>query len=162
LFRQTGDKIVACLDNNVGYYCIDSVNVAQLKEKYRNNLIYFLGLLNSRLINFFYQQISQEAGRVLAQVKPQRIRSLPIAYPDIQQQQAIASFVEQIIDAKLANQMADTHELEEKIDQMVYKLYGLTEEEIKIVEDQINVRVATKSILKSTPPTALTEQDILS
>jgi hypothetical protein len=43
-------------------------------------------------------------------------------------------FVNQTLAKKKQNPDADTSELEKKIDELVYKLYGLTEEEIKIVE----------------------------
>jgi low affinity Fe/Cu permease len=49
-------------------------------------------------------------------------------------QQPIISLVEQIISAKGGNSAADTTALERKIDELVYELYGLTEEEIGIVE----------------------------
>jgi len=42
--------------------------------------------------------------------------------------------VEQILATKKHNPKADTSKLEAEIDQLVYKLYGLTEEEIRIVE----------------------------
>ena len=42
--------------------------------------------------------------------------------------------VERILAAKRTNPQADTSELEREIDQLVYQLYGLTEEEIRIVE----------------------------
>ena len=42
----------------------------------------------------------------------------------------------EIMSAKRANPQADTSELEKEIDELVYKLYGLTEEEIKIVENK--------------------------
>ena len=43
--------------------------------------------------------------------------------------------VSQILVAKNANYLADTSLLEEEVDQLVYKLYGLTEEEIRIIEN---------------------------
>ncbi|EDN66865.1 Tgh124 [Beggiatoa sp. PS] len=46
----------------------------------------------------------------------------------------ISRKVNQILAAKKHNQKADTSKLEAEIDQLVYKLYGLTEEEIRIVE----------------------------
>jgi hypothetical protein len=45
LFRQTGDRIIAAVDGEVGYYCIDSVNVGQVKSEFHNILWYFVGLL---------------------------------------------------------------------------------------------------------------------
>ena len=134
LFHQTGDRIVAVVDRKTGFYCIDSVNVGQVKRRFQEHLEYFVGLLNSRLMIFYYQQISQEKDRILAQVKPQRIRSLPISMGTPQQRDRITKLVDRIITAKCENPAADTSELEKQIDQLVYKLYGLTEDEIAIVE----------------------------
>jgi len=43
--------------------------------------------------------------------------------------------VNDILAAKRADPTADTSALEQEIDERVYRLYGLTEEEIKIVEE---------------------------
>jgi len=45
--------------------------------------------------------------------------------------------VDQILSAKKQNPEADTSKLEKEIDKLVYKLYNLTEEEIKIIEGNI-------------------------
>lgn len=134
MIRQTADRIIATSDTDVGYYCINSVNVALLKQTAISQLNYFVGLLNSSLLNFFYRAISQEGGRILAEVKPLRIRSLPMPKVSSEQQEPIKGLVGKIMSMKQKNASADTTKLEEQIDQMVYKLYGLTDEEIKIVE----------------------------
>ncbi|TLD97117.1 hypothetical protein LS80_007015 [Helicobacter trogontum] len=46
----------------------------------------------------------------------------------------IISLVEQILDSKAKDPTTDTKELESKIDSLVYKLYHLTDDEIKIIE----------------------------
>jgi len=146
LIRQTADKIVAAADVTVGYYCINSVNVALLKDITNTHHQFILGLLNSSLLNFFYREISQEGGRVLAEVKPQRIRSLPIALGDPEQRAAVAGLVERVLAAKRADPpardasanksatSAAVAALEQEIDERVYRLYGLTKDEIKLVE----------------------------
>jgi adenine-specific DNA-methyltransferase len=48
----------------------------------------------------------------------------------------IQSCVDQILSMKKRNLETDTSAIEHKIDQMVYQLYGLTEDEIKIVEGE--------------------------
>jgi adenine-specific DNA-methyltransferase len=48
----------------------------------------------------------------------------------------IEKVVDKIVMAKTINSHADTKELEDEIDRQVYKLYGLTEDEIAIVEDR--------------------------
>lgn len=77
VFRQTADSIICAVDR-VGYYSIDSTNIAQIKSDHNINVGALSAILNSEIVNFYYRQISQEGGRVLAQVKPTRIRSLPI------------------------------------------------------------------------------------
>jgi regulator of sirC expression with transglutaminase-like and TPR domain len=56
-------------------------------------------------------------------------------------------FADQILTAKQKNPDADTSELENKIDQMVYKLYGLTDDEIEIVEGEDKMRTISIMIL---------------
>jgi hypothetical protein len=133
IIRQTADRIIAALDEKVGFYCIDSVNVALVKDAPMPTLMFLLALLNSRLLSFFYREISQESGRVLAQVKPQRIRILPIAAANSSQQSAIAGLAANVMAARTADPNADTTACEREIDEHIYKLYGLTSEEIAIV-----------------------------
>ena len=49
-------------------------------------------------------------------------------------QKPIIQLVTQILTQKKNNPKADTSILEREIDKLVYELYGLTEEEIKIIE----------------------------
>ena len=50
------------------------------------------------------------------------------------QQKPIIALVDKILAAKKANPQADTSKEEAEIDRLVYQLYGLSEDEIKIVE----------------------------
>jgi adenine-specific DNA-methyltransferase len=50
------------------------------------------------------------------------------------EQVLISNYVSDMLTAKKQDPNADTSTLEKEIDQLVYRLYGLTEEEIKIVE----------------------------
>ena len=47
----------------------------------------------------------------------------------------VEKLVDKIIEAKKENKDSDTKELEKEIDTLVYELYGLSEEEIKIIEE---------------------------
>ena len=55
----------------------------------------------------------------------------PASLPSMERQ---FCFLDRILAAKRANPQAEPSALEREIDQLVYQLYGLTEEEIKIVE----------------------------
>lgn len=144
LIRQTADHIIAAGDNEVGYYPIDSVNIATLKAENRSRINYFLGLLNSSFLNFFYREISQESGRVLAQVKPQRIRALPVVEADPMQEKQLTDIVDKItviIESEGFDHNVDQKEkvrnYEREIDNIVYRLFGLTQKEIQIIESSI-------------------------
>ena len=58
---------------------------------------------------------------------------IPIYFVLLQQVE-IVELVNQIMYSKKCNSSADTSALESEIDSLLYQLYGLTEEEIKIVE----------------------------
>ena len=59
--------------------------------------------------------------------------------PTEQQQVKLEEIVTQISIAKKSDSKDSTTALETEIDQLVYQLYGLTEEEIKIVEGETDL-----------------------
>jgi hypothetical protein len=132
LIRQTGDCVISTLDENK-LYAWKSVFVLLSDEK-KYHLNFLLALLNSKTINFFYQKLVGEGGRTFAQVKGVNLVLLPIKETAIDSQQPLMNKVNEILSIKSQDPQADTQGLEQEIDTMVYKLYGLTEEEIKIVE----------------------------
>ena len=68
------------------------------------------------------------------EVKPQYFEQIPIPIIDDKMKLKLSSLSLIIFSAKKENPAADTSSLEAEIDQLVYRLYGLTEEEIKIIE----------------------------
>jgi len=89
-----------------------------------------LGLLNSKLINWRFKKTSTNN-----HVNIYELEELPISQSFINERNIITVYVDQILTAKKANPQADTSVLEREIDLLVYELYGLTEEEIAIVEE---------------------------
>ena len=61
-------------------------------------------------------------------------KKLPIPDVPLDQQKPIIALVDQILAEKSANAALSTSETEAEIDQIVYELYGLTEEDIAVVE----------------------------
>ena len=55
--------------------------------------------------------------------------------PSIVQEKEIEILVNQILEIKKQSSTADTTDLESQIDQLVYQLYDLTEEQIKVIEN---------------------------
>lgn len=133
IIRQTSDCIIAAIDTK-GYYSIDSTNILIINPVYYPSINYLLAILNSKLADFYYKEVSQENGRVLAQVKPIRIKNIPMPNIDNQSIRPIMKIVDRIIEAKSINPTIDTTVDEQKIDRLVYNLYGLTYDEVKIVD----------------------------
>ena len=70
------------------------------------------------------------------QVDKEPLMNIPLPAANMDEQSIIAERVNSIIESKKSNPFADISALESEIDNLVYQLYGLTEEEIKIVEGQ--------------------------
>ena len=98
---------------------------------------YLLGILNSNLIHNYMKSISSNLGDGAFRWIKQYIEKLPIPKIDSTNKalsDEIISLVEQILDSKAKDPTTDTKELESHIDSLVYKLYHLTDDEIKIIE----------------------------
>ncbi|PKN66802.1 MAG: type II restriction endonuclease [Deltaproteobacteria bacterium HGW-Deltaproteobacteria-12] len=96
---------------------------------------YLLAILNSKLISFIKTKESMTAKKDdFTQLTLKDIRELRLPTPTIQTKQTLETFVDQIVAAKKQDPTSDNSVLEKEIDQLVYQLYGLTAEEIRIVE----------------------------
>lgn len=95
---------------------------------------YLLSILNSNL-SYYYMNISASnlwSGALRR--KKIFLEKLPIPKISSIEQQPFIDLVDKILEAKKNDPKADTSELERKIDLMVYELYGLSEEEVRVVE----------------------------
>ncbi|WP_412032725.1 Eco57I restriction-modification methylase domain-containing protein [Helicobacter pylori] len=104
------------------------------------HLRYLLGMLHSKLITFAFKTFYAGGGLGESgyRYKKAFIERLPI--PQITKSNKpkadkIIALVEQILQSKAKDPKANTQELEKEIDALVYQLYNLTDEEIKIIED---------------------------
>lgn len=134
--RQTAETIIGTLDTEK-YYVKNSVHSTLIKNSFRNSvsLEMVLAILNSKLIDWYYRTESLESGRLFPQVKIERLRNLPFII--ITDQTQLKHLVDKLLSIKRNNLQASTKELEDKIDVMVYKLYNLTYEEVKIIDPEI-------------------------
>lgn len=114
--RQTGDSIIATLDN--GNVSNDTLHIVFSDDKSLDNR-YLLGLLNSILMSWFYQSVHPtEVGKPMAQVKKNFIEELPIVVgSDIQQTKII-----EITDS-LLTECQKRHEIRRKFVKYIAKIY---------------------------------------
>lgn len=95
---------------------------------------FILGLLNSKVLHQYFKYIGVMTAGGAYTLKAATIEAMPIPDSNMEQQQPIIDLVNIILETKKRNQKADTSVEEHQIDKLVYALYGLTDEEIKIVE----------------------------
>ena len=125
-------RIVATLDDE-SVYGMEGIYFIIPKDK-QANLHYLLGILNSKPINYLFATKFLNLAIKAEYVKQIRI---PVGTPA--QRQAIVALVDEILSAKKENPQADTREMEQEIDLLVYHLYGLTYEEVLIVAPETTI-----------------------
>ncbi len=106
-----------------------------IKDQYKNIFPtkYVLGLLNSRLYYFWLKNKGKLKGDSL-ELYGAPLEDIPIKPADNELKSKIIQIVDQILDKKKSDPKSDTSDLEHQIDLFVYDLYGLTDDEIAIVE----------------------------
>ncbi len=97
---------------------------------------YLLALLNSKLFDYYIKKLLITNKQAFPQILMTDLENLPIQIVDANAQKSFITLVDQILAAKKKDSNADTTILERQIDEMVYEHYGLTPEEIAIVEEK--------------------------
>jgi hypothetical protein len=143
----TEDEIIVSIDRNKTFVT-DGLYLFGVKNI---DIKYLMGILNSKLFVFLYRLTTMESGRALAQVKPTVLTEMPIRFIDeknksdkllqeeiIKNVDIVMKLFPEISESKLQTK---TEQLEgklehclTKIDEAVYQLYELTEDEKRIVE----------------------------
>jgi hypothetical protein len=90
---------------------------------------YILGILNSKLIDFYFYLSNNNT-----QVSSTELNRLPIIKQNKEQLDTIKAVVQKICCQKKASPEVDTSGLERKLDDMVYNLYGIDDNERKVIE----------------------------
>ena len=93
-----------------------------------------LAILNSQITKHYISQNAAGRQGGFLEYKPMYVAQMPIPPTTPQQQSELEKIAEKILAAKKGDPSADMSALEREIDERVYRLYGLTKEEIKIVE----------------------------
>lgn len=126
-------RIVATMDE-ICVYGTQGLNFIIPKQK-SAPIYYALAVLNSTLINHLY------ATKFLnVAIKAAYLKDTPIPKASTAQEKELTNLAQKILAAKKRDPEADTSALEREIDQLVYQLYGLTPEEIAVVEESTRAK----------------------
>ena len=99
------------------------------------NLNYLVSCLNSKPIDFYIKSYVHRYSDVGFLLSNQYVERILIPKISIEHQKPFVEIVDKILRAKAENQNADTTDLERQIDEFVYKLYELTQDEIEIIQE---------------------------
>jgi len=137
LMNQTGDSVIAAIDKK-NYYHLNNIHSFSLKNK-NINIECLLAYLNAKLFKFYYQNISLEKKRVMAQIDIENIESLRIKDFNNIFQKEVQTIVNkiQILYEKEDNQEAIT-KLIDLLDNKFYDVYNLTKSERNFIESFVS------------------------
>lgn len=137
-----GDRALFVAYDNSNYYTFASTNLILLKENVWANIKYVLALLNSKLLNYYYVENFTNRSSLTVNVSKTYLELLPIKKISVSEQKQFIELADRILAitrnedyTKNSSKKSEVRKYQERINQMVYKLYGLTEKEIKVVED---------------------------
>jgi hypothetical protein len=149
LVRQIGKTPVASLETE-GRCCLNALFMVKSRVEECDEA-FLLGLINSRLLQVYWSNVYYDFKDTFPKIKGTYLEELPIKKPipgnqsDKSRHDKIVSLVDQMLAAK--RQLASAHTdkdkdfyknkcetLDSQINALVYQLYGLTDEEINIVD----------------------------
>ncbi len=147
LIRRVGNTLQAFLDKEQ-YWNLNTIYNLHLKN---NDYEYFLGIFNSKLINFWFKNKFAFEDKLFPYTRISQLNQIPIRNINFnnskekQTHDTIVQLVENLLNlnkelkkTKLETQRNQLQRAiehaEDRIDELVYGLYGLSEEEIRIVE----------------------------
>ena len=150
--RRVGGDLIATYDDKQ-LFCVHTLYT--LRKRIDSNgysLKYVLGIINSRLMDFYYKQTSMKKGSVFPEVRIYSYNQLPIRainfseVSDVTLHNKLVNLVEQMLETKDRKHTARTDRdhkfyedkcamLERQINLLVYKIYDLSTEEISLIEN---------------------------
>ena len=127
IWREISDTPKFTLDKN-GSYSLS--NKAFLMTG--DSLYFLLGFLNSKLCEYFFSTIATTTGVGTVQWLKYKVEALPVPQISKQEQIPFIRLVNSILECTCLS--GYNTELEQKLNNLIYSIYGLTNEEIAVIE----------------------------
>jgi hypothetical protein len=141
LFRRVGDSLTASYDD-AQFYALNTIVVITPKATDCPPLKYLLGLINSRLLNFYYVNFLKSTKKVFSEIQARQLAALPIVDADKQATARIVSLVDTAIKVKrdiaeakspdvLRSFEKKFRSIDKAIDEQVFALYKVDPKSIE-------------------------------
>lgn len=96
----------------------------------RVDILYLLGVMNSKCMDYVLALLRGDDYHIY----PEHVRNIPIPSATVEEQQKVIKKVNTILEKKKKDSSSNTSSLESEIDRIVYHLYGLTYDEVLIID----------------------------
>lgn len=120
--------------NNTQFYSAMDIFYININSNYFN-ILYVLGILNSSLIRYWLKKNCKYKGNILELIA-EPLSKIPIKNAALQQQQELAELVMKIMSLKNSGNDESINVIEKEINEIVYRIYGLKEKDIEIIEEE--------------------------
>ncbi len=135
LIRKTGLGIYACIDYQSTYTSQTIYSVNYLDTNHSTPLEYYLGLLNSRLVYYYYlKKYGENEWKSHPYLTKDIVFSLPIKKVSEKNMNQVFAIAEKV---KSLQKQYD-RELDLEIEKLVMDLYDITPDEIEIITEELN------------------------
>ena len=133
LIREITNPSIFAAYTEEEMYHDPSIIVISENKNMEEHLLFLLGLLNSKLITFYHFNSSPKSSKgIFPKLLIDDIKRLPIIDADKETISKINKLVKSILNKKENNE--DTNSIQKEIDNLVYELYNLSNEEIRLIE----------------------------
>jgi len=130
------NPLTASLDTD-RYKTFASINNILLKTEFSDAYEFYLALLNSRLLNWYYANNYSNNSELTVNISKTYLEHLPVPTYSSAIHWQLVDKVLNIISIKKSNYNNDTKDLEDDIDLLIYKMYDLIYEEVKTIHPEI-------------------------
>ena len=151
-FRRVGDRLIGTYDDKK-FYALNTLVVMNKKPENDTNILYFLGIFNSKLLNYYYKAFLKSTKKVFSEIQARQVENLPVKIPDNDTKEKVTSLVKKmLLLSKQLNEINDDEKdkkgmieediirIDNEIDELVYNTYKITKDEKKIIEDYLAVK----------------------
>ena len=135
LLRETGSSLLAVYLNEHIYSNRSLYSIIITDKQYKTK--YVLACINSSLLQFYYQVRFKAETDLFPKIRIAQAKLLPIPLASEAKQAEVIKLVDEIIATKKKNPQADTSDIESQINILVYLLYKLTYEEVRIIDPKV-------------------------
>jgi len=131
-------------------FALNTIYNVYLKENILVDLKFLLGIINSNATKFFWKKYNSDEKKTFPKIKKEAILSIPIPNADAKTQTEIVKNVDLLLQLNKELQTATLPErieqiksrigyCEDRVDGVVYGVYGLSEGEVEVIEKQKNI-----------------------